>query len=395
MDLLIIPYHDWRKVQREGGRTRDAHLISHCIRDAHVDRVLIINRPISISEMLARRRTWKTRGELIHRNRWSQLVKIGDHAFVLDVIDPDVLGPVMQGKTWFLSAFSKPRYVRTVTHSLAKLEIASPHCVSFNLFAAELVEAISAERKLFDAWDNFLRFPEYQDQRNAIATAYQRYAQSATLWTTNSESNKITFEAQYGVTGCTVVRNGVDLEVFSQAYDLPNDLRGIPRPIIGLGAKVTHLLDHDLMNQLLHDHPDLSFVLVGQILDSSVFRKIHRTSNFFYLGDKHYDQYPAYVHSFDVCLIPYVVGDKQHGGDAIKFYEYLAAGKPIVTTRFDGVSASYPNIYIADNHQEFSLMVRAALNAPHHGGQVSDQLTWHSRSQELLRLLRNGQLNTQ
>lgn len=387
VDLVVIPYHDWRKVQREGARTRDAHLITCCVSHGNVGRVVIVNRPMTVAEMLYKRRSWKTKGEVVARGAFSRLVRVADSAFALDFFDRDSLGPVFGGKRWFFSAYGRKGYLREIEKFLARLGVVRFSCISFNVFAAAMFAGLPAEKKLFDAWDNFLKFPEHKNSKRLFREAYERCFRAADFQTTNSASNKSFFESDFGVVGCRVIGNGVDLEMFSREYDQPSDLRGIQRPIVGVGAKVTHLLDHELMNHVVEANPDLSFVLVGQIVDKAVFGKINRRRNFFYLGDKHYDEYPAYVKAFDVCLVPYVVGEKEHGGDPIKLYEYLAANKPVVTTRCEGVSDEYGNVFVADSYDDFCKMIRAALSSPCRENRLPDRLTWRSRTEELLRPL--------
>ena len=52
MNLFIIPFHDWRKINNEGFRTRDAHLIEHFQKKNNVKRLIIINRPTTKAELL-------------------------------------------------------------------------------------------------------------------------------------------------------------------------------------------------------------------------------------------------------------------------------------------------------------------------------------------------------
>jgi len=109
-----------------------------------------------------------------------------------------------------------------------------------------------------------------------------------------------------------------------------------------------------------------------------------KAPNFYYLGDKSYDEYAAYVQAFDVCTIPYVVGDREHGGDSIKFYEYLAAGKPIVSSANEGVPDEYDNVFVAGNHEEFCAMIPHALTASPADNHLPEKLTWCYKTDELL-----------
>ncbi|MCP4685024.1 MAG: glycosyltransferase family 1 protein [bacterium] len=384
LDLVVIPFHDWRKVQREGTRTRDAHIIKHCIKHPKVDRVVIVNRPMSLPEMVYKRTQWRTEGAPIASTGNSQLVQIDDRAFVIDFRAFDLITPVLKGKNWFLSAHGRSGFVAVVEKYLRHLRITDFDVVSFSVYAAELVAQLGARRKLFDAWDNFLRFPDHQRYLAGFRRAYTGYADHCRLWTTNSHSNRKCYQDEFGVENCRVIKNGVDVERFAGVSDEPSDLKAVPRPIIGVGAKITHLLDTDLINRALASHHDKSFVLVGQMLEKKVFREINKAPNFFYLGDKSYDDYMAYVQNFDVCTIPYVVGDREHGGDSIKFYEYLAAGKPIVSAAIEGVTDDYDNVFVAANHEEFCAMIPRALEARPVEHHLPEDLTWRHKADELL-----------
>jgi hypothetical protein len=159
LDLVVIPYHDWRKVTREGGRTRDAHLIEQCIAHPEVGRVLIVNRPITRPEMIYKRCSWKTPGEIVWQSGRARLVKVRDNAFVLDYFDRSLLSPILDGKQSFFKAYGRSQFVTVLTECLQRLQISRYACISFNLFASDLVAALPAKAKLFDGWDNFMRFP--------------------------------------------------------------------------------------------------------------------------------------------------------------------------------------------------------------------------------------------
>ena len=60
MDIVMIPFHDCKKWLREGFRTRDAHLAEHFCQDPRVGKILVINRPTSLAEVLLKRTSWNT-----------------------------------------------------------------------------------------------------------------------------------------------------------------------------------------------------------------------------------------------------------------------------------------------------------------------------------------------
>jgi hypothetical protein len=55
MDLIIIPFHDWRKSEKEGFRTRDVHFIKALTKEKSINKILVINRPITRLELLYKR----------------------------------------------------------------------------------------------------------------------------------------------------------------------------------------------------------------------------------------------------------------------------------------------------------------------------------------------------
>ena len=173
-DLVVIPYHDWRKVSREGGRTRDAHLIEQLMAHPEVGRVLIVNRPITVPEMVYKRISWKTPGEVCWRSGNARAVQINDKAFVFDCLDHSIIHPIAKGKESFFAAFGQRRFVELLEDCLRAIQIDSYCCISFNLFAIDLVAALPAKVKLFDGWDNFARFPEHTPIRESLLQAYRK-----------------------------------------------------------------------------------------------------------------------------------------------------------------------------------------------------------------------------
>jgi len=75
MNIIIFPFHDMRKNQREGYRNRDSHFIEQFSYNKNVEKVLIINRPITIAEMIYKRTTWRTIGQVIYQTSRVRLVK--------------------------------------------------------------------------------------------------------------------------------------------------------------------------------------------------------------------------------------------------------------------------------------------------------------------------------
>lgn len=388
MNILVVPFHDWRKCSIEGFRTRDSHFLQHLSASSDVDRVVVVNRPTTVAELVIKRAPRRLEGTPLIRLGGSELLQVSEKTFVFDFVSSRVPQQVLMRKKWFFSAYGSTLFWKELSQTLERIQFRPDAVLSQNVFAYGLVERFPDKKIAFDAWDNFLKFPSASHLGRMLEKAYASYAQSAKLWLTNSEENMSYFRRRYGVPEINVIRNGVDVERFTRNYSEPEELRRIPRPIVGIGAKVSHLVDVELLNNLIEDHKDINFVLVGQILDRGRFHAIHRAPNFHYLGDKHYDQYPAYVKHFDVCVLPYVSSSEGHGQDSIKVYEYLAAGRKVLALKGCGVDHLSDYLTLADNIGDFSLKLRKLLASEEPTKSLPETFTWGYKAAQLLDLIR-------
>ena len=80
VNVVIVPFHDYKKWNEEGFRTRDAHVCEHFSENSEIEKILVINRPTSLAEVLIKRKNWKTKGgeiEYCHHN--AQLSKMKEN----------------------------------------------------------------------------------------------------------------------------------------------------------------------------------------------------------------------------------------------------------------------------------------------------------------------------
>lgn len=131
------------------------------------------------------------------------------------------------------------------------------------------------------------------------------------------------------------IETGVNLNLYDAAreWEIPEDLRPIPHPIIGyVGTINSTRLDSDLLYKLAQQRPSYSFVFTGP--EDEVFQKhlLHTLPNVYFLGKKPVEALPAYIAGYDVCINPQVVNDITDGNYPLKIDEYLAMGKPTVAT---------------------------------------------------------------
>ncbi|MEN6450150.1 MAG: glycosyltransferase [Thermoguttaceae bacterium] len=132
--------------------------------------------------------------------------------------------------------------------------------------------------------------------------------------------------------------NGVDYDHFhlSAAPPVPGDIADLVaagRPVVGYYGALARWFDYDLVVQAAQARPDCQFLLIGPDHENTVAGgRLDRASNIRWLGEKRYEELPAYLYYFDVATIPFVVNDITRATSPIKLFEYMAAGKPVVTT---------------------------------------------------------------
>ena len=354
MDLIILPFHDWKKNEAEGFRNRDGHLIRHFEKDERINKILVVDRPISLPEMVLKKRPWRIRtGQVVRKSGFTCLTQVSEKIFVLDIFSGDLFRPVVMGRDWWGFIFKHPKTIRRIKENAKFLSIEFPVLFSWSPISSGVVGKIGEKLFVFDADDNWLRHPEMKDKRGFIVSGYNLIREKADVIFTVSEKLKRFF------VGCRTkhlyhVPMGVDVEHFrvKTGGKLP-DVEKIHKPIIGYTGRLAKRIDVELLSYLAENLPRISFAVAGQSLDRNWMAPLFRYKNIYFLGDKHYTQLPYYLASFDVCIIPHNVGKFENDGDPIKLYEYLAAGKPVVTTLIAGVDVFNEQITIARTKEEF------------------------------------------
>lgn len=158
--------------------------------------------------------------------------------------------------------------------------------------------------------------------------------------------------------------HGVEFDKFSRPAEpgsVPDDMRQIPRPIIGyFGAIDQHKLNISFLENMANLAPELSFVYVGKF--SPEFKPILEKKNVWLLGMKDYAEIPSYGRQFDVAILPWRKNPWTQMANPIKLKEYLALGKPVVsTTAFSEIHNYKEVLYLADEPEEFIRKIHLAL----------------------------------
>jgi glycosyltransferase involved in cell wall biosynthesis len=161
--------------------------------------------------------------------------------------------------------------------------------------------------------------------------------------------------------------SSVDVDHFATARSRilhePIDQAGLPHPRIGFFGVLDERLDRELIAGLAQLRPHYQFVLLGPILKVEP-ASLPQAPNIHYLGQKSYAELPRYLAGWDVAMLPFARNDATRYISPTKTPEYLAGGRPVVSTSISDVVHPYGDLglcRIADTPQDFARAIDAVL----------------------------------
>jgi len=163
--------------------------------------------------------------------------------------------------------------------------------------------------------------------------------------------------------------NVADYELFSTALlsdtEIAEDIKIYEGPIIGfIGAINGYKLNLQLLRDVALKNSNYTFIFIGQVGEGDPWTDIsllEGVSNLHLIGPRPYKSLPSYIKGFDVCLLPNMINEYTINMFPMKFFEYLAAAKPIVMTSLPALVDYYELGYVADDADSFSEAIGNAL----------------------------------
>jgi glycosyltransferase involved in cell wall biosynthesis len=158
-----------------------------------------------------------------------------------------------------------------------------------------------------------------------------------------------------------------------------SDQAQIPHPRIGFFGVLDERLDRELLRAVAKERPKWHFVLVGPVMKIRQ-EDLPRAGNIHYLGQKDYTDLAAYVANWDVAMLPFAQNASTKFISPTKTPEYLAAGKPVVSTPIRDVVSPYGElglVKIGKDAVEFGAAIEACLG-------IVDRNEWLDQVDEFL-----------
>lgn len=160
--------------------------------------------------------------------------------------------------------------------------------------------------------------------------------------------------------------SSIDKMHFAQARTRlpePADQAAVPAPRIGFFGVIDERMDLDLLEAMATARPEWQLIMIGPVVKIDP-ATLPRHANIHYLGGKSYKELPAYLSGWDVALLPFAINESTEFISPTKTPEYLAAGKPVVSTPIRDVIRPYGEqglVHIAATPEAFIAAVEQAL----------------------------------
>ncbi len=207
-----------------------------------------------------------------------------------------------------------------------------------------------------------------------------------------ASSSKLMKKMKERNSSCLLIPNAADFEHFSATFgDMPPELKGLSRPIIGYYGAISEWFDTALIGYVAKQRPKWHFVLIGDTWGADL-QPLQGLSNVHLLGEKPYISLPAYLHQFDVCIIPFRLTPLTEATNPVKFFEFLSAGKPVVSVPLPELLPYKEEglVYIARTPDEYVEEIERALRENdllriHARMKFASSQTWEERFNSLYR----------
>jgi glycosyltransferase involved in cell wall biosynthesis len=152
----------------------------------------------------------------------------------------------------------------------------------------------------------------------------------------------------------------------SYAGEEPADQKGIPGPRLGFFGVIDERMDLELVARMADLRPEWRFMMIGPVVKIEP-ASLPQRPNLHWLGGKSYAELPSYLAGWDLGVMPFAINEATRFISPTKTPEFLAAGKPVVSTPIADVVRSYGRqnlVAIAQTAEEFVARAEALMAAP-------------------------------
>ena len=373
-------------------------------------RVFYINHPYSVKDVLTGLRNGdrdmpkRVLGFLSGQTQYEQLESIPNN--FVSVVPPLFLpinwlpkGPVFR----FFQRLQNARILRTIRKVLRDHEVRNYiyiNCFDM-LYAGVLPKDMGARLSIYHCIDDIT--DDLYLGKHGIEMEHEAVRQADLTFVTSSNLYKLMRPYSDRI---VTFFNAADVENFQQVrtqiYPRPKELEGRSGQVIGfVGNLDMYRIDYPLLKKIAVAYPDKTLLIIGPI--NSTGPKdvgLDQLPNVILAGSRRLQELPPLMQHMDCVLIPFQLNRMTNSIYPLKINEYLAAGKPVVSTGFsDDIRTFAECIYLAENHDQFVQLISTALaeNDPalvQRRTEVANSNTWEARIKQLWEVVREFEVRS-
>lgn len=177
-----------------------------------------------------------------------------------------------------------------------------------------------------------------------------------------------------------LLRNAGEYQHFSVTDRNTNVLDfGREKKIIGYYGAISEWFDIDLICFLAKRHSDWEIILIGDTFGCDI-TKTKNLGNVKFLGEKPYTELPEYLNEMQVAIIPFLKNELTMATNPVKVYEYLSAGKPVVSTDLPELQLISEYLYLAATHEQFEASIIKALESENNEKEIQRRKSFASKN---------------
>ncbi|QTN39554.1 glycosyltransferase [Cryomorphaceae bacterium] len=191
-----------------------------------------------------------------------------------------------------------------------------------------------------------------------------------------------------------LVRNGVDFELFHSGFrDQALRADENAAPILGYIGSIDDRIDYQLLEALYQAMPQAEIHFVGRVMDEGLVASWRNRDRVVFHGAHPLEKLPEFLSTFSAALIPFVSNEFTKGIYPLKINEYLAAGVPVISTRFADLSDFETSVDLCEGHETFVQAVQSAVleddaEKRRRRAEVAQGNSWSARAETFKSLLR-------
>ncbi len=341
----MSPYSEWVRSHKAN---RNYHILTRLTNDSRIRSILTIDfLPFTFrraAKLWFQEQMHLHAGRTISRNLTSRLLQVSKKLYVYETVD---------------SVISEKRLLRNIKKAVKILGFKDILLWSYLPYFVKYFGKLSERLSVFDTVDNWAEHPSYAPYAERLRDNYSFLLGHAdVIFTVTDHLAQSLF---HGAPKVHYVPNGVDTDLFGTPGQEPADLANIPHPRFGYVGVIQQRVDFDMVQFAAINNPTSSFIFVGPIWKDAHIEKVQHLKNVYFLGQKSYEQLPSYIQHFDVGIIPHRIDAFVKSMNPLKLYEYLACGKPVITTPVSGIEQFSEYISVAHSQDQFSNLCSSML----------------------------------